>query len=117
MWGMIDDPECPKSGKHCDPEATQIKKSQYAIKKIVEDTWHFRNPWKIADNEILYYIASGAPVIEEIGKYILWADELGKTLKNKFIQKRLKDKHEKLFFILSHDRSSRLWKMPTKQFL
>ena len=57
------------------------------------------------DNEILYYIASGAPVIEEIGKYILWADELGKTLKNKFIQKRLKDKHEKLFFILSHDRS------------
>ena len=35
---MIDDPECPKSGKHCDPEATQIKKSQYAIKKIVEDT-------------------------------------------------------------------------------
>ena len=35
---MIDDPECPKSGKHWDLEATQIKKSQYAIKKIVEDT-------------------------------------------------------------------------------
>ena len=72
---------------------------------------------KIADNEILYYIASGASAIEEIEKYIRWADELGKTLKKKFIQKRLKNKHDKLFFILSHDKSSRLWKMPAKQFL
>ena len=36
MCDMIDDPESPKSGKHCDLEASQIKKSECAVKKIIE---------------------------------------------------------------------------------
>ena len=67
--------------------------------------------------KILYCLASEAPALKEIEKDILWADELGKTPKNTFIQELLKHGHEKHFLILSHYRSSRLWKMPTKQFL
>ena len=88
MCDMINDPECPKSGKHRDLEAAQIKKSEHAVKKIMEAILHFTNPWKIADKERLYCLASGAPVSEEIEIDILRADELGETLKNTFIQER-----------------------------
>ena len=72
----------------------------------METISHFTNPWKIADKEKLYYLASRAPVSEEIEKDIFRADELGKTLKNTFIQKRLKHGYKKqIFLILSHDRS------------
>ena len=98
MCGMIDDPECPKYGKHRDLEASQIKKNECAVKKIMEAISHFTNPWKIVDKEKLYCLASGAPVSKEIEKYILRADELGKTLKNTFIQEPLKNGHEKHFF-------------------
>ena len=54
MYDMIDDPECPKSCKHLDLEASQIKRSEYAVKKIMEATSHFANLWKIEDKK--YYI-------------------------------------------------------------
>ena len=73
---MIDDPECPKSGNHQDLEASQIKKSEWTVKKIMEAISHFTNPWKIADKEKLYCLASGAPLSEEIEKDIFRADEL-----------------------------------------
>ena len=95
MCNMINDPECPKSGKHRDLEASQIKKSEHAVKKIMEAISH---PWKIADKERLYCLASGTTVSEEIEIDILRADELGETLKNTFIQERLKHGHEKHFF-------------------
>ena len=72
---MIDDPECPKSGKYRDIGSSQIKKSEYAVKKIMETISHFIDPWKIADKEKLYCLAYGAPVSEEIKKDILRADE------------------------------------------
>ena len=53
MCYMIDDPECPKSGKLRDLEACQIKKSECAVKKILEAISDFTNPWKIADKEKL----------------------------------------------------------------
>ena len=53
MCYMIDDPEFPKSGKLRDLEACQIKKSECAVKKIMEAISDFTNPWKIADKEKL----------------------------------------------------------------
>ena len=44
MCGMTDDPECPKSGKNRDLEASQIKLSEYDVTKIMEAISHFTNP-------------------------------------------------------------------------
>ena len=52
MCDMIDDPERPKSsGKHRDLEASQIKKSECAVKKIMEAISHFTNLSKIAEKK------------------------------------------------------------------
>ena len=98
MCDMIDDPERPKSGKHRDIEVSQIKKSENAVKKIMEAISHFTNPWRIANKDRLYCLASEAPVSEEIEKDVLRADVLGKDLKKTFIQQRLTHGHEKHFF-------------------
>ena len=75
MCDMINEPESPKSGKHCDLEASQIKKIDFPVRKITKAISHFTSPWKIADKEKLYCLASGAPILEEIEKDILRADE------------------------------------------
>ena len=82
---MIDDPECPKSGKHHEVDASQIKKSECAVKKVMEAISHFTNLWKIPNKKRLYCLSSGAPIPQEIEVDILRADELGKTLKSTFI--------------------------------
>ena len=76
---MIDDQECPKSGKHRDLEASQIMNRKCAVKKIKEAISHFIIPRKIVVIEKLYCLASGAPVSEEKEKNILLGNELGKT--------------------------------------
>ena len=62
MCYMIDDPEYPKSGKVRDFEACQIKKSECAVKKIMEAILDFTNPRKIVDKENLSYLAHGVPI-------------------------------------------------------
>ena len=98
MCDMIDDPACPKSGKHHDFEASQIKKSQCAVMKVMEVIFHYTNPCKIPHKERLYCLSSGAPIPQEIVVDILRVDELGKTLKSIFIQEQLIHGHEKDFF-------------------
>ena len=98
MCDMIDDPECPKSGKHRDLEASQIKKSECAVKRVMQAISHFMILWKIPDRERLYCLSSEAPIPQEIEIDILRADELGKTLKSTFIQEWLIHGHEKDFF-------------------
>ena len=95
---MIDDPECSKSGKHRDLEASHIKKSECAVKKVKEAISHFTNPWKIPNKERLYSLSSGASIPQEIEVDILCADELGKTLRSTFMQEWLIHGHEKDFF-------------------
>ena len=98
MCEMIDDPECPKSGKHHEVDASQIKKSECAVKKVMEAISHFTNLWKIPNKKRLYCLSSGAPIPQEIEVDILRADELGKTLKSTFIQEQLIHGHKKDFF-------------------
>ena len=98
MCGMIDDPDRPKGGKHRDLEPAQIRKSEAAVQNVITAISHFTNPWRISDKDRLYSLASGAPIPVEIEKDVLGADELGKKLKNEFIEKRLKHDSKMCFF-------------------
>ncbi|XP_015768310.1 PREDICTED: uncharacterized protein LOC107346954 [Acropora digitifera] len=61
MCGLIDDPDCPKAGKHRELERAEIKKSQYAVQRTVSAVRNFTNPFSIPDKDHLYSLASGAP--------------------------------------------------------
>ena len=62
MCGLTDAWKCPKSGKLCDLEASQVKKNKFDVKKVVAVNSNFTNPWKIANKARLYCLASGFPV-------------------------------------------------------
>ena len=98
MCGMINDPTIPKAGKHRDLEPSQVRKSEEAVQKVLTAISHFTNPWRVPDKDKLYSLASGAPVPADIEFDVLRADELGKSLKEDLIQKRLKNKSEQSFF-------------------
>ena len=66
--------------------------SETAVQKILTAISHFTNPWRVLNKDRLYSLASGAPISPEIKNDVLRADELGKTLKEEFTQKRLQSK-------------------------
>ena len=86
---MINDPDCPKNGKHRDLEAAQIKKSEKAVQRVLTAISHFTNPFRTPNKDRLYSLASGAPMPEDIERDILRADRVGKALKADFISNRL----------------------------
>ena len=51
-----------QTGKVRDFEACQIKKSECAVKKIMEAISDFTNLRKIVDKEKLSYLAHGVPI-------------------------------------------------------
>jgi hypothetical protein len=96
MCGLINDPECPKAGKHRELEASEIKKSE---RKTLNAIKNFTDPFAIIDKDRLYNIASGAPVSPEIEIDVLQADAAGKEAKNAFIRDRFQNgSFEKTFF-------------------
>ena len=88
VCGMIDDPDCPKDGKHRDLEAAQVRKSEKAVQKVLTAISHFTNPFRTPNKDRLYSLASGAPMPEDIEMDILRADSVGKALKEDFIKNR-----------------------------
>jgi len=119
MCGLIDDPECPKAGKHRELERAQIKKSEEAVQCTISaicnftnpfslaDKEHlyslascnFTNPFSLADKEHLYSLASGAPASPEVEFDVLHAEAIGKKAKEAFIQDRfVNGSSEALFF-------------------
>ena len=50
MCGLIDDPECPKAGKHHELEAAEIKKSEEAVQRTLTAIKTFTAPFAITDN-------------------------------------------------------------------
>ena len=102
MCDMVDDPECPKAGKHRDLEKANIKKSEEAVQRAESAIRCFKNPFRIPVPEDpaedrLYALQSGAPVPLEVEVDVMRADALGKQEKLKFIEQRLKN-GEKSFF-------------------
>ena len=49
MCGLIDDPDCPKRGKHRELEPAQIRKYEEAVQRVILAIDGFTNPWKIPD--------------------------------------------------------------------
>lgn len=62
MCGLIDDPDCPKAGKHRELERAEIKKSEQAVKRTMSAICNFTNPFSLVDKDHLYSLASGARV-------------------------------------------------------
>ena len=99
MCGLIDDPECPKAGKHRELEKSEIIKSEAAVQRTITAICNFTNPFTLADKDHLYSIASGAPVSPEVEKDVLNAEITGKELKKAFINDRfIVGSSEEMFF-------------------
>ena len=90
MCGLIDEPDCPKAGKHRELERAEIKKSEDAVQR----TWsisairNFTNPFSLVDQDHLYSLASGDPVSSEVELDVLRAETVGKEAKELFIRDR-----------------------------
>ena len=94
---MIDDPDCPKAGKHRELEPAQIKKHEDAVQRVISAINGFTNPWTIPDKQHLYSLASGAPIDPEVEKDVLQAEAAGKAAKQQFIDERFVSKKKEFF--------------------
>lgn len=100
MCGLIDDPDCPKAGKHRELEKAEMKKSEAAVQKTIAAIKSFNNnPWKAYDKDKLYSLASGCPVAPEVAEDVLNAEKIGRKAKEEFIKDRfINGSSELLFF-------------------
>lgn len=94
---MIDDPDCPKAGKHRELETAQIKKYEEAVQRVISAIKGFTNPWKIPDKNRLYSLASGSPIHPEVEVDVLQAEAAGRAAKEQFIHKRFVSKKKGFF--------------------
>ena len=123
MCCLIDDPDCPKSGKHRELEKAEIKKTEDAVKRTMVAIRNFTNPFSLADKDHLYSLASGAPASFEVEYDVLRAEKAGKNAKDTFIQERfVNGSPEKLFFdpikrikLKTMDASNKTIKLTTSQ--
>jgi len=81
MCCLIDDPDCPKAGKHRELERAEIKKSEDAVQRTIAAIRNFTNPFSLADKDHLYSLASGAPASSEVEFDVLRAAKAGKEAK------------------------------------
>lgn len=97
MCGMIDDPDCPKAGKHRELEPAQIKKYEETVQRVISAIKGFTNPWKIPDKNRLYSLASGAPIDPEVEVDVLRAEAAGRAAKEQFIHEHFVSKKKGFF--------------------
>ena len=126
MCDMVDDPECPKAGKHRDMDKANIRKCEEAVEETKEAIASFLNPFRLPvpedpSEDRLYALHSGAPVSLAVEKDVMRADALGEQQKLNFIEQRLKNK-EKHFFdtitrqnLLTMDHASKKVTISTSQ--
>ena len=97
MCSMIDDPDCPKAGKHRELDAAEMKKYADAVQRVITAIKGFTNPWTVPDKTRLFSLASGAPINQEVEVDVLKAENAGRAAKEKFIRERFISQ-EKGFF-------------------
>ncbi|XP_052812099.1 uncharacterized protein LOC128239473 isoform X2 [Mya arenaria] len=88
MCGLVDDPDCPKAGKHRELERAEVKKSEEAVQRTITAITSFSNPFALPDKDHLYSLASGAQGSSEVEKDVLGADKIGRNAKAAFITER-----------------------------
>ena len=92
---MINDPECPKAGKHRELETDEIKKSEEAMHRTIAVIQSFTNPFTIPDKDRLYSLASGAPTPLEVEIYIFRAEDAGNASKKALIEYASRTSHQR----------------------
>jgi hypothetical protein len=85
MVDLIDDPDCPRPGKHRELEKAEVKKGEEAVQRILTAVRNFSNPFISADKDMLYSLASGAPVPVDVETDVLRAETVGEAAKAEFI--------------------------------
>ena len=99
MCGFIDDPDCPKAGRHREMERAEIKKSEETVQHTISAIRNLTNPFSLVDKDRLYSLASGAPVSPEVELDVLRAEAAGKEARDAFIKDRfINGSSETLFF-------------------
>ncbi|XP_068202843.1 uncharacterized protein [Palaemon carinicauda] len=97
MACLLDDPDCPRAGRHRELEKAEIKKSEKAVQRVITAVRNFTNPFTIPDKDRLYSLASGSPTSKDVERDVLEADAVGKAAKADFIT-RLQSGHQGSFF-------------------
>lgn len=87
MVDLIDDPECPKAGRHRELEKAEIRKSEKAVQNVLTAVSNFTNPFTIADKDRIFSLASSAPVTIDVEVDVLQAEAVGKAAKADFIKR------------------------------
>ena len=99
ICGLINDPDCPKAGRHRELGKSEIKKSEAAVQSTITAIRNFTNPFQIPDKEHLYSLASGAPAPLQVEQDVLSAEVKGREARDTFIRERFVDgSSEALFF-------------------
>ena len=99
MCGLIDDPDCPKAGRHHEMERAEIKKSEETVQHTISAICNFTNPFSLVDKDRFYSLASGAPVSPEVELDVLRAEAAGKEARDAFIKDRfITGSSDTLFF-------------------
>lgn len=87
MVNLINDPDCPRAGRHRELEKAEVEKGEQAVQRTLEAIRNFTNPFTIPDKDRLYSLASGAPVPMDVEMDILQAEAVGKAAKAAFIRR------------------------------
>ena len=99
MCGLLNDPECPKAGRHRELERAEIKKSEEAVTRTITAIGSFKNPFNVTDKNHLCSLASGAPVSPETELDILQTEQIGKEAKEKFVKERFESGSSEALFL------------------
>ena len=81
---------------HKDLRKTEIAKSEKQVIKTIEAIKSFINIYDVEDHQKLYCLSSGVAVEMKTAPDVLWAENVGKEMKETFIKDRLEKKE--MFF-------------------
>ena len=87
MCGLLEDPDVSKEHRHRELHQSQIKKSEATVLKVASAIQSFTNPWRVPDKNRLYSLASGSQVSLDVENDELGAEDLGRSLKEEFINR------------------------------
>ncbi len=85
MVDLVDDPDCPKAGRHRELEDAAIMKGEQAVQRVMIAVRNFTNPFTIPDKNRLYSLTFGAPIPTAAENDILQAEVVGNAAKAAFI--------------------------------
>ena len=80
MVDIINDPDCQRAGRHRELEKAEVKKCEESVQQFQLLHVAVRNfiiPFTVAHKNMLYSLASGAPVPMEVKMDVLRAEALG----------------------------------------